>query len=152
SLSTAGATIYTDGAVTLPDLGTTRLRDQVDEYGRGVPVISVQLIQNEVTTVGWAVAVIEADRFRNYVLPAQAPPHVAIGVVSERGDVVVSTGLATSGAEEEGHLLAVEPLSMGGWEIEARYDADDFATEYRERSAKFLGLMVFIVGLGVLAS
>jgi signal transduction histidine kinase len=152
SLSSAGIVTYPDGAVRLPDLGTTRLRDQVDEYGRAVPVISVELIQNEVVTVGWAVAVIEADRFRNYVLPAEAPPHVAIGVFSGRGDVVVSTGMAVSGAEDDGHLLAVEPLTMGGWQIEARYDADAFATEYRERSAQFLGLMVLIVGLGVLAS
>lgn len=152
SLSSAGIVTYPDGAVRLPDLGTTRLRDQVDEYGRAVPVISVELIQNEVVTVGWAVAVIEADRFRSYVLPAEAPPHVAIGVVSGRGEVVVSTGMAVSGAEDEGHLLAVEPLTMGGWQIEARYDADAFATEYRERSAQFLGLMLLIVGLGVLAS
>ncbi|MCW5714451.1 MAG: PAS domain-containing protein [Bauldia sp.] len=152
SLSSTGVVVYADGAVRLPDLGTTRLRDQVDEYGRAVPVISVELIQNEVMTIGWAVAVVEADRFRNYVLPAEAPPHVAIGVVSGRGGVVVSTGPAVSGTEDDGHLLAVEPLTMGGWQIEARYDADAFATEYRERSAQFLGLMVLIVGLGVLAS
>lgn len=152
SLSSTGVVTYADGAVRLPDLGTTRLRDQVDEYGRAVPVISVELIQNEVMTVGWAVAVLEADRFRSYVLPAAAPPHLAIGVVSGRGDVVVSTGLAVSGTEEDGYLLAVEPLTMGGWQIEARYDADAFAAEYRERSAQFLGLMVLIVGLGVLAS
>lgn len=152
SLSVTGVVTYAGGAVRLPDLGATRLGDQVDEYGRAVPVISVELLQNEVMTVGWAVAVLEVDRFRNFVLPAEAPPHVAIGVVSGRGGIVVSTGLAASGAEEDGHLVAVEPLSMGGWQIEARYDADAFATEYRERSAQFLGLMVLIVGLGVLAS
>ncbi|MGD9739467.1 MAG: ATP-binding protein [Bauldia sp.] len=147
-----GITFYPAGAITLPELGYGPiLHDQVDETGRGVPVVTVDLFRPETPALGWAVAVVDVDAFRDYVLPAEPVPNVTVGVLSERGAFVVGSGYEDDEGGTTG-IMATEPLSLGGWRIVSHYDAEALVAARAERSAQFLALILLVVALGLVAS
>lgn len=143
-----------------------------NDSGRASPALRVILSEPDGTIEGWGVAFLDPDRFRQYVLPTELTPGVSVSVVSDTGQVIISTyagadALTPDGGADPyvfgrqaplqvegipGDISAAVPLRMGAWLVVAHSDAAASSAAYQWRLAEFLGSIFIIAVIGVFAS